>query len=370
MMKKLFPGVAIAIFVALVGSYVAEHVSLWVAGLSGLDATDKNAKHLVSGISLAVLIGLFIKNTVDVPDMCRAGIAWVLKTGLRFGIVLLGFKLALGETGMISGKALPVVVCCITAALVVVTFFNNRLKLSPKLGALIAVGTSICGVTAIVATGPAIKADENETSYAVACVTIFGLIALFTYPWLAHSVFGLDPVIAGIFLGTSIHDTSQVAGAGMIYQEAFSAPSALQAATVTKLMRNMSMAILIPVIAARFSSSGANEGMSSSARSRLSLRQIKEAIPGFVVAFLVAIALRTIGDMMFSQGDGVALQWTQFLRGTEWVSKWALASALAGIGLNTDLAKLRGLGIKPLLVGLVAAIVVGIVSFSTLSFLN
>lgn len=368
MIKKLFPGVVAAIVVAALGAFAAEHVSLFVAGLSGLDAGDKNARHLVSGISLAVLIGLLIKNTVNVPDALRPGVAWVLKTGLRIGIVLLGFKLALGETGMISGKALPVVACCITAALVVVTFFNNRLKLSPKLGALIAVGTSICGVTAIVATGPAIQADENETSYAVACVTIFGLIALFTYPWLAHSVFGLDPVVAGIFLGTSIHDTSQVAGAGMIYQEAFSAPTALQAATVTKLMRNMSMAVLIPVIAARFSTAATTD-KSGSDGSRVSLRQIKEAVPGFVIAFLVAIALRTIGDYLFSTPDGTAPLWKQFLQGTEWLSKWALASALAGIGLNTDLAKLRGLGIKPLLVGLVAAVVVGMVSFTVLSLL-
>jgi uncharacterized integral membrane protein (TIGR00698 family) len=352
----------VAIIVAVAGSLAAEHVSLFVAGLSGINPADKNAHNLVSGISMAVIIGLLWRNMMGLAPVLQPGVAWVLKSGLRIGIILLGFKLALGTTGVISGKALPVAAACITAALLVVTFFNNWLKLPPKLGALIAVGTSVCGITAIVATGPAIKAREDETSYAVACVTIFGLVALFAYPWLAHWRFGADPLLAGIFMGTSIHDTSQVAGAAMIYQEAFGEPLALQAATVTKLLRNMSMAVLIPVIASRFSSEGASAQTGAS-----KWKQIKDAVPGFVLLFLVAIVLRTLGDAWIGGDTPI---WASFLKGAEWVSKWALASALAGIGLNTDFAKLRNLGIKPLLVGMVAALVVGGVSMSVLLLLG
>ncbi|NDE14452.1 putative sulfate exporter family transporter [bacterium] len=362
MTRRLMPGIVFALAVAIAGSFLADHLSVLVARLSGIDPSDKNAHHLVSGISLSVIGGLFVRNVFGVADAMRPGISWILKTGLRIGIVLLGFKLALGTTGDISGKALPVVVACIATALVVVTFFNNRLRLPPRLGALVAVGTSICGVTAIVATGPAIDADENETSYAVACITIFGLLALFTYPWLAWRFFHSDPLLAGIFLGTSIHDTSQVAGAGMIYQEAFNEPLALQAATVTKLIRNMSMAILIPLVAARF-------GRPEESRvGSFSLKRVKDAIPGFVLAFLVAIAIRSLGDALFSAGAPAAW-WNGWLEAANWISKWALAGALAGIGLNTDILKLKGLGVKPLLVGLVAASVVGLVSFASLTLM-
>ncbi len=368
---RLLPGIGTALVIAIVGTFAADHLSVFVAGLSGINPADKNAHNLVSGISLAVIVGLLVRNTIGVHERLRPGISWVLKTGLRAGIVLLGFKLALGTTGAITGKALPVIICCIAAALICVTFFNNRLRLPPKLGALIAVGTSVCGITAIVAMGPAIEADENETSYAVACVTIFGLVALFTYPWLAHRYFGMDPMLAGIFLGTSIHDTSQVAGAGIIYQEAFSEPLALQAATVTKLIRNMSMAVLIPLIATRYGPVANHE------KRGFSWRQMRDAIPGFVLAFLLAVVLRSIGDAVFlsdasSIGAGKSWgssSWASFLDTAGWVSKWALAGALAGIGLNTDFAKLKKLGFKPLLVGLVAATVVGGVSFFTLSLL-
>lgn len=362
MIPRLVPGILAASIVAIIGAFAADHLSIFLAGLSGIDPADKNSHHLVSAISLAVIIGLMVRNTVGVSAVLRPGIVWILKTGLRIGIVLLGFKLALGTTGAISGKALPIVIACIGTALVVVTIFNNWLRLPPKLGALIAVGTSVCGVTAIVAMGPAIDADENETSYAVACVTIFGLLALFTYPWLAHHFFSFDPLLAGIFLGTSIHDTSQVAGAGMIYQEAFGEPLALQAATVTKLIRNMSMAVLIPLIATKFGNGGNGSG-------RVSFRQIKDAVPGFIFLFLLAIALRSLGDFAFDADSTKTEFWVKFLDGAGWVSKWALAGALAGIGLNTDLVKLKGLGIKPLLVGFVAAAVVGLMSFGALSLL-
>lgn len=343
----------------MLGKWSASFLSVYVARLAGLDPTGTEAHNLVSGVSMAVIIGLVLRNAVGVPELVRPGLAWMLKTGLRVGIVLLGFKLALGTAGRISGIALPVVVVCIASALFVVTYFNRRLGLPPKLGALIAVGTSICGVTAIAATGPAIEADRDEISYAIACVTIFGLLAMFTYPWVAHAAFESSPLLAGIFLGTSIHDTSQVAGASLMYQEAFKAPLALQAATVTKLIRNMFMAVLIPVIATRFRTSGRT----------LTLRDMKSAVPGFVYMFLAVIVVRSVGDYVFvghaagAASAQAAAGWTALLDGASVVSGWTLAAALAGIGLNTDLARLRGLGLKPLMVGLVAALCVGLMSF-------
>jgi uncharacterized membrane protein YadS len=192
------------------------------------------------------------------------------------------------------------------------------------------------------------------------------LLALFTYPWLAHALFGSSPLLAGIFLGTSIHDTSQVTGASLIYSEAYAAPAALQAATVTKLIRNMSMAVLIPFIATRFRTGGR----------ALTFRDVKAAIPGFVLLFLAAIALRTAGDVFLaapSASGGVdpaaAAAWQSFLNGAGIVSAWALAAALVGIGLTTDLRKLRALGWRPLAVGLAAALSVGVVSAGILSAL-
>jgi uncharacterized integral membrane protein (TIGR00698 family) len=349
------------------GKWLAVGFSSGVATLLGLDPSAPDTHSLVSGVAVAVVLGLAFRNVRGLPGVCRPGVVFVVTTGLRIGIVLLGLKLALGTAGHITGTALPVAAASILAALLIVRSLSRLVGVSVKLGALIAAGTSICGVTAIVALGPAIEASEDETSYAVACISIFGLLALFTYPWIAHALFGSSPLVAGIFLGTSIHDTSQVTGASLIYQEAFNAPAALQAATVTKLMRNLSMAALIPFIAARFRAGGRS----------LTFRDVKAAIPGFVLLFLAAIALRTVGDVVVGaqappagDGLGAAAAWKGFLEAASTVSTWALAVALAGIGLTTDLRKLRALGWRPLAVGLAAALCVGVVSASTLALVT
>jgi uncharacterized integral membrane protein (TIGR00698 family) len=345
--------------IALAGKWLATLLSVQVARLSGLDPAGHDAQSLVSAISVAVVIGLVWRNAAGVDPLLRPGLAWVVRNFLRLGIILLGFKLALGTAGQITRVALPVAALCIASALLIVTFINNRLGLPKRLGALIAVGTSVCGVSAIVATGPAIGATDDETSYAVACITIFGLLSMFTYPWIAHAAFGRTPMLAGVFLGTSIHDTSQVAGASLMYQETFSAPLALQAATVAKLLRNMSMAVLIPFVAARFRAD----------RRRLTLKDVRSAVPGFVLLFLAAIAARTLGDTALGGSPEALANWKTFLGAANTTSTWTLTIALAGIGLSTEFAKLRGLGLKPLMVGLAAALSVGVVSFLSLTLL-
>lgn len=358
------PGILCALAIAVLGRWSAGVVSGAIADLVGLDPSGKDAQSLVSGVTMAVVIGLVIGNTVGAAAMLGPGLSWAARTGLRVGIVLLGFKLVLATAGSISVIAVPVAAACVAAALWMVSWVGRRIGMPPKLAALIAVGTSVCGVSAIVATGPAIGADEDETSYAVACITLFGLLALFTYPWLAHRAFGASPLLAGVFLGTSIHDTSQVAGASLIYQETFGAPLALQAATVTKLLRNASMAMLIPLVAVRFRTGGR----------RLTARDVRSAVPGFVVLFLGAVLLRSIGDAAVGAGAGrlgtLADHWRAILDAASWVSAWALAAALASIGMNTDVARLRRLGAQPLLAGFVAALSVGLVSFAALRVLE
>src|SRR4029434_5228085 len=140
---------------------------------------------------------------VGVPVAYEQGLRFCLKAVLRIGIVLLGLKLSLGGLGKIALAGVAVIHICSPPALIAVTFINRALGLPKRLGTLIAVGTSICGVSAIVATAPVIEAEEDETSYAVACITIFGMIALFTYPFLSHAMFGQNDIGNGIFLGTA-----------------------------------------------------------------------------------------------------------------------------------------------------------------------
>jgi uncharacterized integral membrane protein (TIGR00698 family) len=355
------PGVGLAIGLALLGRGLSRGIG---TGLLGFERSP------ISDISIAVLLGLVIRNTIGLPRVYDRGLRLCARTVLRAGIVLLGLKLSLAEAGALGVTALPIILTCITVALVFVTWINRALGLPGRLGSLIAVGTSICGVSAIAATAPVIEAEEDEVSYAVACITLFGLLALFVYPYLAHALFGAAPRLAGIFLGTAIHDTSQVAGAALMYQQQFRAPEALSAATVTKLMRNLCMAAVIPLVGARHRRAarpGAAGGGATGGGARRALPRLATYVPLFVVGFLGTVVLRTAGDygpMAFGVLERAT--WTQFLHGADMLAAWCLAIAMASIGLGTGLARIRRLGLRPFSVGLAAALLVGGVSATLL----
>lgn len=347
----LLPGLALTALVAWVGLWSSERIGRDLMGFS---------KSPVSGIMMAIIIGLIVGNVVPLPKLLRPGITFSLKKVLRLGIILLGIRLSIGEVVKLGALGIPVIVLCIGGGLLVTSWLGARLRLSSRLSTLIAVGTGICGASAIVATGPAIDAKEEEITYAVANITVFGIIAMFVYPYIAHALLGADATRAGLFLGTSIHETAQVAGAGLIYKSVFDAPRGLDAATVAKLVRNVFMALVIPLMAYlhhRRSSSGDGQ------RARI---RILNLFPLFIAGFVLMAILRTVGDGTARAGAAFGvLDAGSWQAVTRFLETWAgnfLAMAMAGVGLGTGLKQLRGLGLRPFYVGLGAALSVGVLS--------
>jgi len=242
-----------------------------------------------------------------------------------------------------------------------VTWFNRRLGLPPRLGTLIAAGTSICGVTAIVSTAPAIEADEREVAYAVANVVAFGLFGMLVYPYFAHALLGRSESV-GLFLGTAIHDTSQVVGASLTYRQMYADDVVLRVATVTKLTRNLCLAAVIPLLTwMHFRRSRAEH----SAKRRVSWKTL---VPAFIIGFVAMALVRTIGDATL-QANGAAYglwnaaAWSTLTNqiGDFWASRVFLGTAMAAVGLSTSFAVFKGVGVRPFIVGLVGALVVGAV---------
>ncbi len=321
-----------------------------------------------SPIMLAIVLGALLANLKLVPQQWLSGLKFCTKGVLQLGIVLLGFRLSLTTAGSIGLSALPVVLTCITTALLVVIVAGRSMGLPPRLTGLIAIGTSVCGCTAIVAMAPLIRARDEEVSYAIAVVAIFGLIAMLAYPWFAHAVFPEQPRLAGYFLGTAIHDTAQVAGAALIYQQQFLAPIALDVATVTKLVRNLMMVVLIPAVALLYRQGLSGQDGAGTKPSMLTL------VPPFILAFIGMSALRSFGDAAIATGGPAlglleAALWHQLTDLLGSAAKWLLAIAMAAVGLTTQLGVLRQLGIKPFFLGLTAALAVGAASLIYLNLM-
>ena len=350
----LIPGVALA------AAVVAASV-----GLAELINTALGFDGLVSFILLAIVVGMIVRNTVGLNDVFAPGVAFSLKKLLRLGIILLGIRLSILDVLKIGGFGIPIVLGAVLTGLIVATAATRRLGLSDRLGTLIAIGTGICGATAIVATAPGIGAKDEEIAYAVANITIFGIAAMLLYPFLGNLIFGGDIIKTGLFLGTSIHETAQVAGAGLIYDQSFgitTSPSGADIAVVAKLVRNALMVLAIPGITYLYARRLRNEGEEAGRRTRL-----VELIPVFIFGFLAMAGLRSLGDAGIASG-GQALgiwgeqAWSDL---THTIRNWAeyvLATAMAGVGLGTSITQLKGLGIKPFLVGIATALAVGVVS--------
>lgn len=357
---KHAPGVAAAFVVMLAGFWLADVVGRQILAAQGLTGSSP-----VSGVPVAIVLGLLLRNTLPLPASLAPGLKFATTTILRAGIVLVGIRLSLFDVLKLGLAGLPVVLGAITTGLLFVTWFNRKLGLPPRLGTLIAAGTSICGVTAIVSTAPAIDADEREVAYAVANVVAFGLIGMLVYPYLAHAILGSSETI-GLFLGTAVHDTSQVVGAALTYKQVFGDDVVLRVATVTKLTRNLFLAVVIPILTwmhlrshALRTGSGGIGGVSTS------------LVPGFVVGFLAMALVRTIGDGTLGStgaafGVVSAETWASITKalGDFWASQVLLGTAMAAVGLNTNFSVFKGVGLKPFAVGMAGAVVVGAVGMA------
>ena len=344
-------GIAVAVAISVLAGYAAN----WVGtALLGFD------KSPISAIMMAIILGMLLANTIKIPASLQAGLKFCTTFVLRVGIMLLGIRLSLLSAGQFTLVALPFVVVAIAAGLLTVGLIGRYMGLSKQLSGLIAVGTSICGCTAIVATAPLIKASEAEISYSVACITIFGLAAMFVYPLLAHYAFADQPALAGLFLGTSIHETAQVAGAGMMYEAQYNSPVALEFATVTKLVRNLCMIAVIPLVGILY---GAERRSGENGRINY-----LAMVPWFIVGFAAMSAIRTIGDQgELAFGILPPAQWNYTVMILRDLAEQCLLVAMAAVGLTSMFAGMRNIGLRPFALGLFAALLVGGVSFALIS---
>ena len=316
-------------------------------------------KSPISTAMIAILVGIFFGNAFQVRDNFRKGLDFTKEYILKLGIIFLGIQLKPFEFLEFGKIAIPLIIICIISVLVVIKLLIKKLKIPTRMAYLISIGSTVCGTTAIMATAPVIKANKNEVSYAIANITLFGILSMLIYPYFANIYFDGDPLLIGLFLGTSIHETSQVAAAGLIYDQQFNSPETLNIATITKLIRNTFLVIMIPLFAFLY-----NRGQSKKRN-----YSIISIFPYFVLGFIGMIILRNIGDQFFINISNN--NWENTIEIIKSSSKVFLTMAMAAIGLSTNLKDIKSMGFKPFLVGFIGMITVGLVSIIAMkSFIN
>ena len=310
------------------------------------------SKSPISTAMIAILLGIFFGNFFKIRESLQIGLNFSKDYILKLGIICLGIQLKPFEFLEFGKIAVPLIIICIISVLIVIKLIIKKLKIPTRMAYLISIGSTVCGTTAIMATAPVIKANKSEISYAIANITLFGILSMLLYPYFANFYFEGNSLFVGLFLGTAIHETSQVAAAGLIYDQHFNSPETLNIATVTKLIRNTFLIVMIPLFALLYYRGLVKKKSYS----------ILRIFPYFVLGFIGMIVLRNIGDEVFYTSDN----WIEMINLIKAGSKIFLTMAMAAIGLSTNLKDMKNMGYKPFVVGFVAMLTVGIVSIITI----
>ena len=310
---------------------------------------------------IAIILGLILGNIFKIREGFLIGLDFTQKYILKLGIICLGIQLKPFEFIKFGSIAIPLIIICIISVLIVIKLLIQKLRISRGMSYLIAIGSTVCGTTAIIATAPVINAKKSEMTYAIANMTVFGILAMLIYPYFANFYFDGSPLFVGLFMGTAIHETSQVAAAGLIYDQQFNSPETLNIATVTKLIRNTFLVIMIPLFAYLY-----NRGQNHTKN-----YSIVNIFPYFVLGFIALIILRNLGDVFFLQTNLAGEEmWIEFVNLIKSSAKIFLSMSMAAVGLSTNLKDLKSMGYKPFIVGFVSLLTVGIVSLTTIEFLS
>lgn len=290
---------------------------------------------ILSPMILAILIGIAFHNLVGTPLRAKAGITFSLRRILRFAIILLGLQLTAAQVAEVGATGVAIIVVTLVATFLFTKWFGGLIGVDGKLSELIAAGTSICGASAVIATNTVTQGPDEDAAYAVASVTVFGSVAMFVYP-LLPGLLHLTPHEYGLWSGASIHEIAQVVAAA--YQDG---EQAGYFGTIAKLSRVILLAplvIALGVIARRRIGAAKSTGKAP-------------PLPWFVFGFIALIVVNSLIDIPAAAKELIVP-----------ASAFLLSVALAAMGLETDIAKLKRKGLRPLLLGLAASLFISALS--------
>jgi len=303
---RLVPGLALTAAIAC--------ASLAVRGLTGWMT--------LSPLILSIIFGMLIRNALPIPAAFEPGTGFSLRRILRFGIVMLGLQVTAAQILSLGSAGLLMVALTLTATFLAIRIAGRLMGVDRSLTDLIAAGTSVCGASAVIAANTVVGGRQEHVAYAIACVTLFGSLSMLAYPLLA-SPLGLDARSYGLWSGATIHEVAQVVAAAFQGGDV-----AGQFGTISKLARVVMLAPLVMTLALAWRS-GAKGAAQASA-----------PMPWFVLGFL--------GMMLVNGAIVVPPDINQMLAA---LTSFLLSMALAAMGLQTDIRKLKAEGWRPLALG-------------------
>jgi len=328
---QIVPGTLLLAIIGFAGKFTEQSIAAY-----------GKAHHItlpnIEYVLWAIAFGLIVSNTIGVPPIMRAGVD-TYEFWLKAGIVLLGVRFLLGDVVALGGISLACVALELALAIGVMTMLGRALDLSPKLISLLSIGSSICGVSAIIAAKGAIDADDEDASYAMAAILALGAVSLFIFPLIGRAL-GMGDHSYGLWVGLAVDNTAEAAAAGALYSDA-----AGKFAVLAKTARNATIGFVVLGYALYWVRQHQGQEIRNTAAF------LWQKFPKFVLGFIVISALATIGAFSKAQVTDLAN-----------LSRWAFLLTFAGVGLRTNIRDLTKQGWRPLIVGVVGECAIAVVT--------
>ena len=280
-----------------------------------------------SSLTLAILGGMLLGNTVYPrwEDRCGPGVQFAQKTLLRWGVVLFGFRLTLGDVATVGWRGAVTDLLVVASTLLLARVVGSALGMDRRTTLLVGTGSSVCGAAAVMAAEEVVQGGPDRVAVAVSTVVVFGTLALFLYPLLypwgvAWGLWESDGLGYGLYVGSTVHEVAQVVAAGRAV-----GPEAAGFAVIVKMIRVMFLVPLLPVLSLILPPVEGEKGK-------------RVVIPWFVLGFAAAVGLHSLGWVP----EGV-------VRGLLLAGDLFLAAAMAALGLSSRVTAVRRAGCKPLI---------------------
>ncbi len=340
---EFIPGILLLAAVGYAGKFIEQ-------AIAGYTKSHHIVFPNIEYVLWAIGLGLILANTVGIPRVFEAGVA-TYEFWLKMGIVLLGSRFLLGDVLHLGGISLLLVAVALTLSLTFMHLLGRAFALKPKLTSLLAIGSAICGVSAIIAAKPSIDADDEDASYAIAAILALGALSLFAFPLVGHSMHLSDKAY-GLWAGLAVDNTAEATAAGALYSDA-----AGKVAVLAKTTRNALIGFVVLAYALYWASRGQAQTIGNKAAF------LWRKFPKFVLGFLLISLLATIGSFTKPQLASLAN-----------LSRWAFLLTFAGVGLRTNLRELGKQGWRPFAVGAIGEIFIALITlglvYGTDSFLH
>jgi len=320
-LTSFLPGILLTGAIAILATELAK--SAWLQA------------HGFSALTLAIVGGMIAGNTVypRISAYGARGVTFSKQVLLRLGIILFGLRLTFQDIGQVGVVGVVIDAIVLSSTFALSCWAGTRLfGLNRRTAMLIGAGSSICGAAAVLATEPVVRGRAEEVSIAVSTVVAFGTLAIFIYPALYHlndrvHWLSITPLAYGIFTGSTVHEVAQVVAAGKAV-----ADSAANTAVITKLVRVMMLAPFLVLLSAYLTRNSADDAAPATPS-----QSWRGVIPWFALGFIAVAGLNSVAVLPHS-----------FVSAAIDADTLILATAMAALGVSTQVSAIRAAGIKPL----------------------